>query len=107
MFQIILKNFLWLKGKNTLPWIYVDTDLKGEEIAEIFYRKKKKMQKTNQKEFSVEKVIKRKRDKLYIKWNGYDNYFNSWIDKKDIINQWIFSRNKSFSKGRESWIRFI
>ena len=35
------------------------------------------MQKANQKEFSVEKVIKTKRDKLYIKWNGYDNYFNS------------------------------
>ena len=30
----------------------------------------------------MEKVIKRKGDKLYVKWKGYDNSFNSWIDKK-------------------------
>ena len=40
---------------------------------------------TNQQEFRIEKVIKRKGDKLYIKWKGYDNSFNSWIDKNDIV----------------------
>ena len=29
-------------------------------------------------------VIKKKGDKLYAKWKGYDRSFNSWIDKKDI-----------------------
>ena len=29
------------------------------------------------KKFRVEKVIKRKSDKLYVKWKGYDNSFNS------------------------------
>ena len=43
------------------------------------------MQKTNQKEFRIEEVIKQKDDKLYVKWKGYDNSFNSWIDKKDIV----------------------
>ena len=42
------------------------------------------LQKTNQKEFRIEKVIKRKGDKIYIKWKGYDNSFNSWIDKKNF-----------------------
>ena len=37
------------------------------------------------KNLRVEKVIKRKGDKLYVKWKGYNNSFNSWIDKKDII----------------------
>ena len=46
---------------------------------------KKKLQNTNQQEFRIEKVIKRKGDKLYVKWKGYDNSFNSWIDKKDLI----------------------
>ena len=46
------------------------------------FMKKKKLQKTNQKEFRIEKVIKRKDDKLYVKWKVYDNSFNSWIDKK-------------------------
>ena len=46
---------------------------------------KKKLQASKQREFRVEKVIKRKGDKIYVKWNGYDNSFNSWIDKKDIV----------------------
>ena len=69
------------KIKNTVPWTYVINDLNGEEIIGIFYGKE--LQKTNQEEFKIEKVIKRKSDKLYVKWKGYDNSFNSWIDKKD------------------------
>ena len=42
---------------------------------------KKKSKKTDQKEFRNEIVIKRKGDKLYVKWKGYNNSFNSWIDK--------------------------
>ena len=38
-----------------------------------------------EKEFRIEKVIKTKVDKLYVKWKGYDNWFNSWIDKKDTV----------------------
>ena len=48
---------------------------------------------TNQKEFRIEKVLKKKGDKLYVKWKGYDNSFNSCIDKKDIVkNESIFSK---------------
>ena len=69
------------KVKNKVPWTYVINDLNSKEIAEKFYER------TNEKEFRVEKVIKRKCDKLYVKWKGYDNSFNSWIDKNDIINE--------------------
>ena len=48
-----------------------------------FYEKE--LQKTNKKEFRIEKVIKSKVDKLFVKWKGYNNPFNSWIDKKDIV----------------------
>ena len=71
------------KIKNTVLWTYFINDLNGEEIAGTFYENE--LQKTNQKEFRVEKVIKRKGDKLYVKWKGYDNSFNSWINKNDII----------------------
>ena len=37
------------------------------------------------KKFRIEKVIKQKGDKLYVKWKGYDNSFNSWINKNYII----------------------
>ena len=71
------------KVKNTVPWTYVINDLNGEEIIGTFYEKE--LQKTNQQEFRVEKVLKRKGDKLYVKWKGYNNSFNSWIDKEDIV----------------------
>ena len=79
MFEIGLKNTV----KNTVPWIYLISDLKGEEIVGAYYEKE--LQKTNQNGFRVEKVIKRESDKLYIKWKGYDNSFNCWFDKKDIV----------------------
>ena len=75
--------FIITQIKNTVPWTYVINDLNGEEIVGSFYRKE--LQKANQKEFKIEKVIKRKGNKLYLKWKGYDNSFNSWIDKKDLI----------------------
>ena len=56
---------------------------------ERFTKKKKKEKKiaknTNHKGFRVEKLIKRKDDKLHDKWKKYDNSFNSWTDKKEIV----------------------
>ena len=80
--QIGQKKFLLLV-KNTVPWTYVIIDLNGEEITGSFYEKR--LQKSNEKEFRIEKVLKRKVDKLYVKWKGYDNLFNSRIDKKDLV----------------------
>ena len=37
------------------------------------------------KKISIKKVIKKKDDKLYVNWKGYDNSFNSWINKKDLV----------------------
>ena len=54
-----------------------------KKLFEMLY--KKDLQKTNQKEFRAEKVIKRKGNKLCVKWKGYSNSFNSRIDKKDKI----------------------
>ena len=63
--------------------IYVINDRSGEKIVGTFYEKE--LQKTNQKEFRIEKVIKKKGNKLYVKWKDYDNSFNSWIDNKDFV----------------------
>ena len=57
--------FVISKIKNTVPWTYVINDLNGEGITGTFYEKE--LQKTNQKEFRIEKVIKRKGDKLFVK----------------------------------------
>ena len=62
---------------------YVITDLNGEKISGSFYEKE--LKKTNQKEFKIEKVLKRKGVKLYVKWKGYSNSFNSWVNEKDLV----------------------
>ena len=77
------ETFFIKKIKNTVPWAYVINDLNGEQIIGTCYEKE--LQATNQPEFRVEKGIKGKGDKLYVKWNGYDNSLNIWINKKDIV----------------------
>ena len=77
------ETFVVKKIKNIVPWTYVISDLNGEEIVGSFYEKE--LQKTNQKEFRIEKVTKKKGNKLHVKWKGYDNSFNSWIDKTDLV----------------------
>ena len=57
------------KVKNTVPWTYLIECLNGEEICGKNYEKE--LQKINQTEFRLAKVIKRKNDKLYAKWKGY------------------------------------
>ena len=75
--------FIVSKINNTVPWTYVISDMNGEDITGSFYEKE--LQRTNQQIFRIEKIIKRKDNKLYVKWKGYDDSFNSWINKKDIL----------------------
>ena len=57
--------FVINKIENTFPWTYVISDLNGEVITGRFYEKE--LQNTNQKKFRIEKVIKRKGDRLYVR----------------------------------------
>ena len=81
--QISQKKFLLLLKLKIQFLGLVISDLNGKEITWSFYEKE--LQKTNQKKFRIKKVLKRKGDKLYAKWEGYDNRFNNWIDKKDLV----------------------
>ena len=47
----------------------------GDEIFGTFYEEE--LRKTNQREFRIAKMVKERGDKLYVKWKGYDNSFNS------------------------------
>ena len=58
------------------------SDLNGEPITGSFYENE--LRNTSQEKFRIEKVLKRKGNKLYIKCKGYDNSFNSWINEKDL-----------------------
>ena len=67
--------FIIKKVRSTVLWTCIISDLNREVIVGTLY--KKQLQQKNQKEFRIEKVIKRKSDKLYVKRTGYDKSFNS------------------------------
>ena len=51
--------FIIKRIKNSVPWTYVINDLNGEEIVGTFYENE--LQGTSQKEYRIEKVLKKKR----------------------------------------------
>ena len=66
--------FLIRKVKNTVPWTHIISDLNNEQVVGTFYEKE--MQKKDKlKKFSIEKLIKRKDDRLY------DRLSNSLYDR--------------------------
>ena len=56
--------------------------LNGEKTVETFYEKE--LEKTNQKEFRIEKVIEKNGCILYVKWKDFANSFNNCIDRKTV-----------------------
>jgi hypothetical protein len=68
----------------TDPITYKITDYNGEEIQGTFYEQE--LQKTNQEIYRIEKIIRRRGNKSLVKWYGYPESFNSWIDNDSLIN---------------------
>lgn len=66
----------------TYPPTYKITDESGEEIQGTFYEQE--LQKTNQQIFRIEKVIRKRGNKSLVKWLGYPESMNSWVDNKSI-----------------------
>ena len=76
--------FTITKINHTSPVTYKITDLNGEEIEGSFYEPE--LQKTSQQLFRIEKVIEKGKNKSLVKWKGYSDDFNSWVNNKDIVN---------------------
>ena len=66
----------------TIPVTYTITDYNGVEIQGSFYEQE--LQKTKQDMFRKEKKIKQQGNKSLVKFLGYNDSFNSWVDNKDI-----------------------
>ena len=76
--------FTITKIQNTNPITYKIADLQGEEIDGTFYETE--LQKTEQQVFRIEKVIEKRKNKSLVKWKGYSDKFNSWVDNKNLID---------------------
>ena len=70
--------------QNTDPITYKIEDLQGEKIKGSFYEPE--LQKTEQQIFRIEKIIKKEKGKSLVKWKGYSDKFNSWVDNKNLID---------------------
>ena len=59
-------------------------DMNDEIIKGIFYEKELQLTKNTTGEYIIEKILKTKGNQMYVKWRGYSNNFNSWIDKNSV-----------------------
>ena len=74
--------FTIYKIQLTIPVTYTITDYNGEEIQGSFYEQK--LQKTKQDIFRIEQIIRQQGNKSLVKWVGYNDSFNSWIDNNNV-----------------------
>ena len=76
--------FTIIEIQNTNPITYKLADLQGKKKPGTFYEPE--LQKTEQQVYRIEKVIKKEKGKSLVKWKGYSDNFNSWVDNKDLID---------------------
>ena len=63
---------------------YKIKDLNNEIIKGIFYERELQKTRNTSNEYIIEKILKTNKNKIYVKWGGYSNIFNSWIDKNSV-----------------------
>ena len=70
---------------SNVHYYYLE-DLNGEKLDGTFYQEE--LLKNNMKEdglYIIEKIIRKNKDRYFVQWRNYLNYFNSWVDKNDIV----------------------
>lgn len=73
------------KVRNTNPVTYLLEDLLGEQLEGSFYEEE--LQKIKEPTiFRVEKVLKRRKNKIFVKWKYWPDKFNSWTDKSSLVS---------------------
>ena len=59
-------------------------DINDEIVKGQFYEKELQLTKNAIEEYVIEKILKTKGNKIFVKWRNYDSSFNSWVNKSDI-----------------------
>ena len=68
--------------KATKPPTYYIEDTRGEPVQGTFYEQE--LQTNVQEIYRIERVLKRGKDRVFVKWKGYSSAFNSWIPLADV-----------------------
>ena len=74
-----------MERKSTQPPTFVLADYSGEVLKGTFYPQElQKVIKTDDV-YRVEKILKRTKNQALVKWLGYPDKFNSWVNVKDLM----------------------
>ncbi|XP_071638437.1 uncharacterized protein [Temnothorax longispinosus] len=76
--------FCMAKVQRTYPVTYLLKDIRGEAIAGGFYEHEL-LRVFNPDVYLVEKVMRKRGNRAYVKWLGVDSSHNSWIDKASVL----------------------
>ena len=68
--------------KATKPSTYIIKDTLREPVQGTFY--KKELQLSVQEMFRIERVLRKKKNQVFVKWKGYSDAFNSWVPLTDL-----------------------
>ena len=63
---------------------YKIKDTNNEVVHGIFCQNELSKTKNTTGEYIIEKILKTNKNKIYVKFRGYPNKFNSWIDKNSV-----------------------
>lgn len=72
------------KIQHTNPVTYLLVDWEGNEIKGGVYNEELQLVK-HPNVYLVEKILRKKNNKVYVKWLGFDSRFNSWINANDVL----------------------
>ena len=68
--------------KATIPPAYTVKDTLGEPVQGTYYEQE--LQSSVQEIYRIERVLRKKKNQVYVKWKGYSSAFNSWIPLTDV-----------------------
>ena len=73
------------KVQHTKPTTFLLKDWGGEQLKGSFYEQELQKVTKDDEVYRIEEVLKEDKNRLYVKWLGYPDSFNSWINKKDLV----------------------
>jgi hypothetical protein len=76
--------FKIVKINKKYPYTYLLEDYQNQPILGQFYEQELLLTK-HPDIYLVDKILKKKKDKSYVSWLGFDSSHNSWVNNKDLV----------------------
>ena len=77
--------FTIIERKSTQPPTFVLSDYLGEPLKGTFYPQELQKVTTKDRIYRIEKILKKEKHRVLVKWKGYSDKFNSWVAVKDLL----------------------